>query len=355
LSRETVPSDLESAAWHTPVALLVVDRHCRIVNYNPAAGALVEVALAGRCFCEAFRSEPCAVAAGPACLFSFALHGLERRASPRWVTLEPGGTARSFLLKATGSPDGAVITIIPNALVDEADRRRREMIAAAVHDLRHPITVQSLAIELLAAQMKQADDDRLLLLEKLRRSTAFLTASVDDLLNRMLFDLDMLSVHPQVLEAFPALKAIAWQIQPLLDRRRQHLQLNVPAGMLLRVDPAALEHMVANLVLNAHKYSVDGDRIDVAVRARPQQHATEIQIRDHGPGISVAERRRVFDRFYRGDSAKQQRGAGLGLTIVQSLAALHGGAVGVRAARGGGALFWIRLPDPPVREATYTP
>jgi signal transduction histidine kinase len=271
------------------------------------------------------------------------------------VTLDPGGTARSFLLKATASRDGAVITIIPSALVDEADRRRREMIAAAVHDLRHPITVQSLAIELLAGQLKHADDDRLLLLEKLRRSTAFLTTSVDDLLNRMLFDLDMLSVRPQVLEALPALNAIAWQIQPLLDRRRQQLRLHVPAGMLIRADPAALEHMVVNLVLNAHKYSVDDDRIDVAVRARPQLHATEIQIRDHGPGISVAERRRVFDRFYRGDRAKQQRGAGLGLTIVQSLAALHGGAVGVRAARGGGALFWIRLPAAPVAGAMDMP
>ena len=53
----------------------------------------------------------------------------------------------------------------------------------------------------------------------------------------------------------------------------------------------------------------------------------------------------MFDRFYRGENVARQRGAGLGLTIVRTLAARHGGSVGVRAARGGGAVFWIRLPN----------
>src|SRR5581483_159978 len=114
---------------------------------------------------------------------------------------------------------------------------------------------------------------------------------------------------------------------------------------MVRADATALEHMVVNLVLNAHKYSVDRDQIVVSAQVRPRLQMTEILIRDHGPGVPVSERRRVFERFYRGDGAQRQRGAGLGLAIVQTLATLHGGSVGVRAARGGGAVFWIRLPN----------
>lgn len=342
--RAVTGSRMETAAQQTPVALLVVDQTCRILDHNAAAGALVGRSIVGRRFCEVLRAEPCGEMSGTGCLFAYALRGLERRASPRWTTLEPNGVPCSVLLKASTVPEGVAVTIIPSALVDAADRRRREMIAAAVHDLRHPITVQSLAIELLTGQMKHSPESSTLL-EKLRRSTAYLTTSVDDLLNRMLFDLNMLSVHPHLFEALPALEAIAWQLQPVLDRRRQQLQLDVPANILVRADPAALDHILVNLVMNAHKYSVDQDHIVVAVRARPRLNATEIQVRDHGPGIPPAERRRVFERFYRGDGARRQRGAGLGLTIVQTLAALHGGTVGVRAARGGGTLFWIRLPN----------
>jgi signal transduction histidine kinase len=341
--------DLATAAQQTPVGLLIVDHRCRILQHNPAAAALGGAIVNGQRFCEVFRAHACMEAGGATCLLAYALQGVERRANPRWVTLEPQNTPCSVLLKATSIPEGVAVTIIPSMLVDEADRRRREMIAAAVHDLRHPITIQSLAVELLTTHAHVSNEIRPLL-EKLRRATASLTTNVDDLLNRMLFDLNMLTIHPQSLLLLPLLESIAWQIQPMLDRRRQSVTLDVPDTLEVYADPAALEHMVVNLVLNAHKYAADQDRIVVTARARTQRNVTEILVRDHGPGIPPQERRRVFERFYRGDGARGQRGAGLGLAIVRSLAVLHGGEVGVRAGRGGGALFWIRLPNPPPAE-----
>jgi signal transduction histidine kinase len=232
-------------------------------------------------------------------------------------------------------------------LVDNADRRRREMIAAAVHDLRLPITAQSLIIELFMAEVSsgKVSGDVPMLLGKLQRATSYLAVSVDDLLNRMMFELNHPVLHSVAMIVRPALEILVWYLQPMLDRRRQSIRLDVPQGLTIRADPAALEHMVVNLVVNAHKYSVDEDRIVITARARPALNATELQVRDHGHGVPVPERRRVFDRFYRSETGSRQRGAGLGLTIVRALALQHGGTAGVRAARGGGALFWIRLPN----------
>jgi signal transduction histidine kinase len=335
------------AAQQTPVALLTLDHGCRILEANPAAEAIAGTALGGQHFCEVFRSRPCDERVGASCLFLHALRGFERRVHPRWATLEPGGTPKPVLFKVDATPFGAAVTIIPNTLVDDADRRGREMIAAAVHDMRLPITAQSLAIELLSMELANdaAASEARVLLSKLQRATSFLAVTVDDLLNRMMFEFNNQTVHPVAVAVLPAFEMLAWYLQPMLDRRRQTIRLDVPKGLTVYADPAALEHMIVNLVFNAHKYSVDQDRIVIAARARPTFQATEIQVRDHGPGVPPSERRRVFDRFYRGATGAQQRGAGLGLTVVQTLAHRHGGSAGVRAARGGGALFWIRLPN----------
>jgi signal transduction histidine kinase len=338
---------LLTAAQETPVALVTLDQNCHILEANPAAEAIAGAPLGGQRFCEVFRSRPCDKPVGASCLFMHALRRFERRLNPRWTTLEPGNTPQSVLFKATPTPFGAVVTLIASMLIDDADRRRREMIAAAVHDLRLPITVQTLVIELLTTQLAQdagASDARMLL-SKLQRATSFLSVSVDELLNKMLFELNNQTVHPLSMLVLPAIENMVWYLQPMLDRRQQSIRLNVPRDLTVYADPAALEHMVINLVSNAHKFSVPEDCIVITARALKAQNATEIRVRDHGPGVPASERRRVFDRFYRGVQSTRQRGAGLGLTITRDLAALQGGTVGVRAARGGGAEFWIRLPN----------
>jgi signal transduction histidine kinase len=334
------------AAQETPVALVTLDQNCHILEANPAAEAIAGTPLGGQRFCAVFRGRPCDKPVGASCLFMHALRRFERRLNPRWTTLQPGNTPQTVLFKATPTPFGAVVTLIASILIDDADRRRREMIASAVHDLRLPITVQTLVIELLSAQLasEEGAGDARMLLSKLQRATSFLSVSVDELLNKMLFELNNQPLHAVTMPVLPALENIVWYLQPMLDRRQQTIRLNAPKDLTVHADPAALEHMVINLVSNAHKFSVLQDSIVITACARPAQHVTEIRVRDHGPGIPPAERRRVFDRFYRGEHGARQRGAGLGLSITRDLAAQHGGSVGVRAARGGGAEFWIRLP-----------
>ncbi len=337
-------ASLLQAVQQSPVALLTLDRGCHILEANPAAALLAGTALQGRRFCEVFRGRPCHKPVDTACPFMPALRGMERRRLPRWTTLQPGNTPQLVLLAAAGAPFGAVATLISSALLDEADCRRREIIACAVHDLQYPMALQALAIEALTAHLS-GDTSSHMLLSKLQRVTSLLTVTVDDLRRRMLFDFSHPAIHPMTLPLRPILESLVWYLQPALDQRQQTVRLDVPADLSVHADPAALEHILMNLIFNAHKYSVAQDRIVVAARARPAHRATEIWVRDHGPGIAVAERRRVFDHFYRGTGGGRQRGAGLGLAIVRTLVTRHGGTVGVRAARGGGSVFWFRLPD----------
>jgi two-component system sensor histidine kinase MprB len=235
--------------------------------------------------------------------------------------------------------------MVPNLLIDEADRKRREMVAAAIHELRHPVTVQGITLDLLRAYAAtNLSPDAAAMIQRMARATAYLMACIDELQNRMLFDLDFMTIRPQLINVRASIEAVVWQHEPLLLRRRQHVGLRMAHDLQAWADPIALGHVLANLLVNAHKHSTVGDTVEISARRLARLQQVEIRVRDHGPGVPAQERRRIFDRFYRGERARSQRGAGLGLTIVKSLVEQQGGDVGVDAARGGGALFWVRLP-----------
>ena len=88
-------------------------------------------------------------------------------------------------------------------------------------------------------------------------------------------------------------------------------------------DPILLAQALSNLIDNALKYAPENGAIEVAVRQRPDA-AVEIAVADNGPGISESEKAKVFERFYRGDASRGTPGVGLGLSLVQAVAKLHG-------------------------------
>ncbi len=88
-------------------------------------------------------------------------------------------------------------------------------------------------------------------------------------------------------------------------------------------DPVLLAQALSNLIDNALKYAPDGGAIDVAV-ARRGEDLVEIAVADNGPGIDDTEKTKVFERFYRGDASRGTPGVGLGLSLVQAVAKLHG-------------------------------
>jgi len=120
--------------------------------------------------------------------------------------------------------------------------------------------------------------------------------------------------------------------------------LNVQAtdGLLVRADPVLIERVIDNLVGNALKYTAPP--LPVIVTARPAGGAAVLEVEDRGPGITSAERERIFQRFFRGSSAGGTEGLGLGLSLVAEIARWHHGSVTLEEAPGGGSLFRLTLP-----------
>jgi signal transduction histidine kinase len=113
-------------------------------------------------------------------------------------------------------------------------------------------------------------------------------------------------------------------------------------GVIVNGDPTRLEQVVANLIDNALKYTPSGGRVDVAV-SREGQRAV-LRVSDTGPGIPPDELPRIWDRLFRGDTSRTERGLGLGLSLVKAFVLAHGGTVEVASQPGRGSAFTVALP-----------
>ena len=112
----------------------------------------------------------------------------------------------------------------------------------------------------------------------------------------------------------------------------------VAESAMVSGNEAMIERAVTNLLGNAHKFSPPGEPIDVVV------WDGFVSVRDRGPGIPVADRARVFDRFYRADATRTMPGSGLGLAIVAQIVERHGGETWVAESEHGGADVGFHLP-----------
>jgi signal transduction histidine kinase len=112
--------------------------------------------------------------------------------------------------------------------------------------------------------------------------------------------------------------------------------------VVVTADRTRLEQVAANLIDNAVKYTPAGGRVEVEI-ARSGDNA-RLQVRDTGLGITPDELPRIFDRLFRGDRSRAERGLGLGLSLVRAVVQAHGGTVDVQSEPGRGSTFTAFLP-----------
>jgi CheY-like chemotaxis protein len=180
----------------------------------------------------------------------------------------------------------------------------------------------------------------------LERQVSHLTRLVDDLLDVSRITRGKIKLKRQVCELAEIVARGIEMASPLIEQRQHHLSIEVPrAGLPVQADQVRLSQVVSNLLTNAAKYTDPGGQITVT--GRREQGEIVLTVRDSGVGITAEMLPRVFDLFAqeRQSSDRTHGGLGLGLTIVRSLVALHGGAVTVSSSGlNRGSEFIVRLP-----------
>jgi signal transduction histidine kinase len=130
------------------------------------------------------------------------------------------------------------------------------------------------------------------------------------------------------------------------DEKDITLTTDIPHTLLVQVDAGRMRQALANLLDNAVKYTPQGGCVTVQATAWPNNDAYTacLTVRDTGIGIPAHEQPRIWDRLYRGDQSRTERGLGLGLSLVQAIVQAHEGRVEVESATNEGTAIHIWLP-----------
>ncbi len=256
-------------------------------------------------------------------------------------TVERMAATRDFgpPLLVSGGDELARLATSFNAVVAALDQSRsaqRQLVADASHELRTPLTSLRTNVEVLAGDERLDPAERLQLVHDLGAQLDGLAVLVADLVELARHEDGGPAPGPRELVALDRLVATAVE-----RTQRDHPGVRFTSRLeplLVEGVRADLARAVANLLDNAAKWSPPGAEVTVTIEG------AVLRVRDRGPGIDPADLPRVFDRFYRGRSARGVGGSGLGLAIVRRVVEGHGGAVSAAPAAGGGTELVVRLP-----------
>jgi PAS domain S-box-containing protein len=239
---------------------------------------------------------------------------------------------------------GAVVAFQDITALKQLERLREDFAAVAAHDLRNPIQAVTLQVDLLLERAVGEDAPvPLATLRNIKLNCQRIQRLINDLGDASLIEARQVRLS---LENVPVAEAVSNIIQQMSVTLGDHpVTLDVQGDpSSIRVDPARLDQMLANLLENAAKYSPEGTSIGVTVVARGE--GTTIEVADHGPGISAADLGRIFDRYFRAPSSLGARsGLGLGLYIAKGLAEVHGGTLEAESTPGVGSIFRLWMPQ----------
>ncbi len=396
-------------------AVLVYDADGHVVRANAAAHRLLALDVAPPGFYGLSVSERAELNAP-----RHQVHGGERAISPdEWLVTRalqggiPGttemqdlrmraldgrelevGASVAPLRDSGGGVTGAVLILQDRAERNRLAREREEaragelamrdvnqrldtFVDVAVHDLRHPVAVTKLGLDVAQQHVTRAAKrasgaiaQQILPFIEVSRALATAEQSLDRLWQLMqqlldvsriregtlvldrqrvdLVDLVRRSVEEQRLLA-PG-RTISLDVPTHADGARMGMNGKQPGEQTVSVegDPDRLAQVLTNYLANAVRYSPEDTPIEVALRVTDRLSVARIEVRDHGLGIPPEEQNTIWERFQRARNAREvQGGLGLGLYSARMLMELHGGQTGVESEPGRGSTFWFTLPLAP--------
>ena len=228
----------------------------------------------------------------------------------------------------------------------EVDRMKTEFISLASHQLRTPLTAVRWNLELLlkgrAGKLTGKQN-------KLTQSTYQSAMNMVDLVNMLLnisrIESGKLEIKPGTVDLKKLIGEIIDELHPLLQEKSIIIELDFDQSIQdIHIDPRLIRQVYINLLTNSIKYSETGKRIYVKIYKDVQNIISEIK--DEGIGIPENQKRRVFEKFFRGNNAQKisSGGIGLGLYLIKSIVEMSGGKIWFESVEHKGTIFWFTLP-----------
>lgn len=230
-----------------------------------------------------------------------------------------------------------------NAVSAQKLQEEKEKIKALIADISHQTKTPAANILLYAQLLSEQElsPEGRSCAAALEGQVEKLCALIDALVKTSRLEVGILALHPKAGPLAPILEEAAAQFAPKAAEKGISLTL-VPTNASAVFDPKWTAEAVCNLLDNAVKYTPAGGM--VAVEVILYQMFCRINVTDNGPGISEAERAKVFQRFYRSPAAYETEGVGIGLYLVRQIAEGQGGYIKVDSQPGQGSCFSIYLP-----------
>jgi signal transduction histidine kinase/DNA-binding response OmpR family regulator len=251
---------------------------------------------------------------------------------------------RTFVALITPIENGGQVSILHDVTCfKDLEQVKNEFIATASHDLKNPITTIA-GFSTLLAQAGPLNEQQQDFVNRIQFAAQNMSELVQNMMSLAQMDLQATQKH-EPLEMGALLADIVDEFFPQAEAKDQTLQFDpLTTPVQVNGDPLQLKQLFRNLIGNAIKYSPEGGRIIVVVKAEKEN--IQVDVQDTGYGIPAAGLPFIFDRFYRVRSGKvsEIEGNGLGLAIVKSIVEQHGGRISVESEMEKGTCFSVSLP-----------
>jgi signal transduction histidine kinase len=217
---------------------------------------------------------------------------------------------------------------------------REDQFMFLAHELKTPLALVRASTELLLSGTSGAPTEtQRSFLSEIEEATDRIGLLTDNILTESRIEIGVFQPTFMDYDVRRAIREVAVAMRRLADRRNQRISLEYPQMLRsVSADPMLIRQAITNLVQNAIRHTSEGGTVMVSTFESDSD--VVVAVWDDGSGMSPAERKRAFDQF-----VSHSGGTGLGLTIVQTIAALHGGAVRVDTSLGRGAAFLLVLPS----------
>lgn len=297
----------------------------RMLGYGPA-GALPDLG-------ELFRSKSAREIVG---------HALRDRDGEASGEVELDG--RTLLITVRALPAGGAVLVLHDLTeTRRLEAVRRDFVANVSHELRTPLTSISGYAETLLTDPPDAGTSRRFI-ETIHANARRMQRLVDDLLDLSRLEAGRWQPARGTVDGASLAREIWASLADRREARSIAFEASTAPGITLHADPDALRHILTNLLDNSLRHTPAGGRITVTIRG--EGDGTALEVSDTGRGIGRDHLPRIFERFYRADSARSrdEGGTGLGLAIVKHLVEGHGGRVSADSEAGRGTTITCWFP-----------